>query len=798
MVHQSCLNSPLMKWLLWALMALLLILVATFTTLWLAPQLLISLVNSNTDYQISAKEVELAYFPPTIKFENLVVGSQGVSFAEFANLKATTTWSKLRSKEAPYATIHANDALVDLNKLPGSAEQQTANSQPTQLNLYELANGVRLSAENVVVKIDESSSVVVHQLNNQENKADGKPQLNINTSASYNNNDTNLNISGTTQLDGGDNGNRISMQLEQLDLNSFLTSSDSASNLEPKPATAIESKPKEAELDWTWMKNFGDTQLDLQISNLLWPNGTMKSLKANIELKEHIKLSASGNLDLELENDKSFSDFVSVETNLTPLAEVTDGADVSGSMTIQTKDANVSAQGQFNLNGISENSSDFELAMSSLPEAIELDPTLVSNYMPLRISGQLTIQDSQYTIRQLDSKFGESDLKGEVSANVSAADQTQLEFKLASKRLSYQAQTQEEVEPETVDESDAGTTPLFSDEAIDWSWMSSIVIDGILDVDSLLYGKSEFSNLSLPIVLNEQGLKIASLESDINSGSIAIAVDLSPSEQGVNANTSFDFKNIDMSKSNLFEQGEISGGLIDGSLNIESNGNSMSALAANSNGTLFANVGEGVIAQGSMDILGSDLILSTLSKLNPFAKSDKSTKLKCAVVNLKIEDGVLRAKHSVAMETSKVAIVGTGKVDLNTEKLDLSFDPKAKQSLGVSLSSLAKAVKLGGTLTKPKPVASALGIAETGLSVGAAVSTGGLSLLAEGLLDDVTADQACENARKAFDKKAITNETEENDPQVESVQTEAQTELQEELQEIELDTEPTPDTSDDL
>ena len=220
----------------------------------------------------------------------------------------------------------------------------------------------------------------------------------------------------------------------------------------------------------------------------------------------------------------------------------------------------------------------------------------------------------------------------------------------------------------------------------------------------------------------------------------------------------------DRSKSGLFEEGEVVGALSSGNMEIQTSGQSISQLAANSNGALFAEIGEGEVAQGSMDILGSDLVLSALSKLNPFKKPASATKLKCAIINLKIENGVLRAKNSIAMETSKVAIVGTGKVDLNNEQLNLKLNSKPKQSIGLNLSSLAQAVKLGGSLSQPSPEINTLGLAQTGLSLGAALSTGGLSLLAQGLIDDVTANYVCKNARKAFDDTKTEETIPKNDP----------------------------------
>ena len=85
------------------------------------------------------------------------------------------------------------------------------------------------------------------------------------------------------------------------------------------------------------------------------------------------------------------------------------------------------------------------------------------------------------------------------------------------------------------------------------------------------------------------------------------------------------------------------------------------------------------------------------------------------------------------METSKMEIVGDGTIDLNSEKLDIGFTPNAKSGVGINIGSLVKFLKVGGTLAAPRPAADAGGLLKSGLAIGAAISTGGASVVAEGL-----------------------------------------------------------------
>ena len=85
-----------------------------------------------------------------------------------------------------------------------------------------------------------------------------------------------------------------------------------------------------------------------------------------------------------------------------------------------------------------------------------------------------------------------------------------------------------------------------------------------------------------------------------------------------------------------------------------------------------------------------------------------------------------------------MTLVIDGSVDLEPETLDLSIRTKPREGLGISIGGVANSFfKLGGTLQTPQlkidPTASVT-------TTGAALATGGLSLVAKGLWDRVTAE----------------------------------------------------------
>ena len=158
------------------------------------------------------------------------------------------------------------------------------------------------------------------------------------------------------------------------------------------------------------------------------------------------------------------------------------------------------------------------------------------------------------------------------------------------------------------------------------------------------------------------------------------------------------------------------------------------------NGKILIQTGKGEISSSALKLASADALMSTLSMLTPGSDSANNSQLECAVVNFKIKDGLASAENGIAMSTSLMNVIGAGTIDLKTEALDIGITPKAKQGVGLNLGQVASLVRLGGTLANPSPKADAEAALKKGLSVGTAVATGGLSLLAEGLLSDGVAD----------------------------------------------------------
>ncbi len=185
-------------------------------------------------------------------------------------------------------------------------------------------------------------------------------------------------------------------------------------------------------------------------------------------------------------------------------------------------------------------------------------------------------------------------------------------------------------------------------------------------------------------------------------------------------------------------------------------GRSSHEMMASSNGRVLVTIDGGVMEKGIIDKVSADFLVTLLDALNPFAKQDPFTTLNCAVFAANFTDGVMTLDPA-ALQTTKVTILGDGTLDFSTEELRLDWITKPRKGIGISASMFTNPyIRLGGTLAKPqiqmKP-------AQAAASTGLAVVTMGISLVAKGMADRVTADKkVCEKAMKQVAEQSTSRE----------------------------------------
>jgi uncharacterized protein involved in outer membrane biogenesis len=181
-------------------------------------------------------------------------------------------------------------------------------------------------------------------------------------------------------------------------------------------------------------------------------------------------------------------------------------------------------------------------------------------------------------------------------------------------------------------------------------------------------------------------------------------------------------------------------------------GRSLHDIAASSGGHALITVGSGRLPSTASDFVTSGVLRGLLDALNPLRKSSPYTSIECGVVAAYVENGDA-VVEPVAARTDKLTIIGKGKIDFDTEEIDLVWTLKPRKGVGISAGSIANPyVKLGGTLSSPALEVKTL---KAVTSTGAAVATAGLTVLFRGFYDRITAEKkVCVEALEKAQRKA--------------------------------------------
>lgn len=178
---------------------------------------------------------------------------------------------------------------------------------------------------------------------------------------------------------------------------------------------------------------------------------------------------------------------------------------------------------------------------------------------------------------------------------------------------------------------------------------------------------------------------------------------------------------LDMSK--LAELGGLESfitGKADMTLDIESVGNSMHAIASNANGHISLIAAGGTLSQ---KILG-DVAGSLLNAFAPGTGQLVKPALNCMVARFKIVNGMMQT-DGLLLDTAQATIAGTGSINLRDETMDMVLRTRTK---AVNVGGLEPPLRVSGPLTKLSYVPDIAGTAKSvvGLLTNGAVGDAGV------------------------------------------------------------------------
>jgi uncharacterized protein involved in outer membrane biogenesis len=347
--------------------------------------------------------------------------------------------------------------------------------------------------------------------------------------------------------------------------------------------------------------------------------------------------------------------------------------------------------------------------------------------VPVSFAGKVTDTAKGYAVDGMKLTLGGSDLSGRLAVALGGA-RPAIEADLASNLLNV-----DELAPPSKDQpapAKKSDGRVFPNDPLPLDGLKAADAKVKFAAKKIVAQGNTIENASVDLTLANGKLTVNPLGLVAYGGKIGGTVTLDGGAATPTLAAKLNVDHLDYSAL-LKQQGTdiVQGGKVDVAVDVRGAGKSVRALMAGLNGeTRIASQG-GKINSNALNIGTGDV-----AALLPMVKSEGDKDIRCAVVHLDIAGGLAKPR-SIVVETGGLSVIGTGTINLATEGLNLKVEPRAKKT---SVASLAEVTMLvGGTFANPdvKPDPESMGKAALGTAatVGAAVATGGVSLLGQGL-----------------------------------------------------------------
>ncbi len=359
------------------------------------------------------------------------------------------------------------------------------------------------------------------------------------------------------------------------------------------------------------------------------------------------------------------------------------------------------------------------------------------------VDTKLSVQDTTVSLDPLELGVGKSKLTGQMSV-VSGKPRPKVSFKFVASTL----QLSDVAVPGAKPTGKAGAAPpavaksrfVFSEAPIDLAALRSVDANGDLTVDALVMTDGrKLDKVHLQFVLQNGVLDAPVVQAGLLGGTLVARVKLDAGNDGA-LNLHVDAKGLDLAAI-LAEAGvrrEVRGGKTALNADIAARGTSLHQWAGSASGNVLVTVGPAAMGHPSDN---SDAAFNKLADaVNPFRKVDLNTELQCAIIRLPLAGGIAKVDRSIGIETNKIGANASGTLDFRNETLDLSIKPQIRKGISLNIDSIASLVRFHGPFTAPTVGVDAIASAATVATIGAAISTGGVSLLGQSLLSSATAD----------------------------------------------------------
>lgn len=317
---------------------------------------------------------------------------------------------------------------------------------------------------------------------------------------------------------------------------------------------------------------------------------------------------------------------------------------------------------------------------------------------PYRIKGQLTRQQTTFSLADFDGRLGGSDLRGSISVDL-GGERPKMKGDLRSNKLDFvdllpAVGAPRNPQPDGEVQTSERPGKVLPDKNIDLSRLRAMDADVTFRSDKIVTTTIPLDRFAASLTLQDGTLRLQPVSFEIGKGGVDLYTSLYGSQEPVAVDIDARVRQMnlkDLLRNTPFV--EESAGIFGGRVKLSSTGTSVASILGNANGQVSL-----IMSGGKMSLLLVELAgLDIAEALGLIVSGDKPTPIRCLVADLPANNGVFQAEP-IVLDTEDTVIVGSGGINMKEETLDLTMTPYAKD---FSPLTLRTPISIGGTLASP-------------------------------------------------------------------------------------------------
>ena len=322
-------------------------------------------------------------------------------------------------------------------------------------------------------------------------------------------------------------------------------------------------------------------------------------------------------------------------------------------------------------------------------------------------------------------EFANTDLRGELILQNKPGHKPVLKGRLSSSNLDLLTLLRQEPRKR-----------LFSDEPLEFDWVNDLDASITINADHFNGLISQLDNAILNISIQNGIFNMPNMRGTVGDGSLSAWLTIVAQKRPYNIISSLKGENISPEHINLFGDSDfIHDGEIDIDIGLGGTGNSIAGFMGNAYGKIQLELNNSQLRHRNLKLFGADLISGVLDIIDTLSNKTVYLPIECAVIHFPVVNGRVVASQGIAIKTDKTTVLGGGIMDLEKEQLEFIIRPIARKGLGISAGTVANIVKVSGNIAQPKIAVDTSSLIRSSATIGAAIASGGWTLLAQGLLD---------------------------------------------------------------